>query len=389
MNIFFVTNAYHPQIGGVENAAEQLARALNELSFRVEIITAKNPFRLPAFEIINEVKVHRLPFYVYRDSFRSAFAAILGLPFSCFKMLYIILKNRPCLVHIHFLYHNAVCVQFIRKILQIKKIPVVVTFHGGDAPNIPETYAKTHRSESKILNWTARRLIRGAEAITTVSESLKGQIMDRASPHNPKIRVIHNGVDSTLFSPPLICDDKNVVLSIGRLSYQKGFDILLKAFSMVRAQHPKWELHVAGDGELRISLERFASELGLSQYVRFLGMLDSLQLVKIIQNADFVVSSSRWEGFSLVNLEVMSCGKTLITTEVEGTRELISHNFNGIIVAKENAEELAKAICSMIDHPDLRRKIGNNARKRVVDQFTWKQAANNYSALYRELLHIS
>ena len=179
MNVLFVTNAYHPIVGGVEKVAARLALELKKLDCEVEIVTARNPLSLIPREIIDGIPVYRLPYYIYRDSLKSAVATLVGMPIACAYLLMMAMKRKPCIVHVHFIYHNAVCVELIRGILKNQGIPLVVTFHGGDAPNIPATYAEMNPSESKILDWAAMRLIKGADALTAVSNSLKQAIVSK------------------------------------------------------------------------------------------------------------------------------------------------------------------------------------------------------------------
>ena len=86
-------------------------------------------------------------------------------------------------------------------------------------------------------------------------------------------------------------------------------------------------------------------------------------------------------------LEVLSCGKPLITTEVEGAREMVQDGVHGMIVPRENPEALAQAMQYLISQPELRREMGRRAREHVMANFTWEQAARKYKQIYSNLLH--
>jgi glycosyltransferase involved in cell wall biosynthesis len=386
MKIIFVMNAFHPIVGGVERAALQLARTLMSIECNVEVVTARNPLSLPGREVIDGIPVFRFPYYVYRDSFRSALASLIGMPLACLQLLVMAINRRPCIVHVHFLYHNAVCVAMIRGILARYGIPVVVTFHGGDAPNIPTSYLQNHRSESRILNWAALHLLHYANAMTAVSEARRSAIFDSIQDRTWPIEVIHNGVDTSLFAPLPSGLKNKAILAIGRLSYAKGYDILLEAFSGISARYPEWQLRIAGDGEERDSLEHLAKSLKIQERVNFLGMLTTRDLIAEINSSAFVVSTSRWEGFSLAALEAMACGRALITTDVPGAREMIINNVNGFIVSREDREELTSGIEILINEPLIREEMGKAARRHIVANFTWDKIAIQYKKLYETLL---
>ncbi len=382
MKILFVTNAYHPIVGGVEKAAAHLASELSKLDCEVEIVTARNPFSLPPKEIIDGITVYRLPYYIYRDSLKSTVATLLGMPIACAYLLRMVLKRKPCIVHVQFIYHNAVCVELIRWILKKHGVPIVVTFQGGDAPNIPIVYSEKNPSESRILDWAARRLIKGADALTAVSNSLKQSIVSKVPDGKAEIKVINNGVDTGLFVPGDKVEERKAILSIGRLSHQKGFDILLRSFSALAEKFPDWELRVAGDGELRASLECLAKSLNLQERVHFLGMLQTKDLIEEIQSAAFIASASRFEGFSLAALEGLSCGKPLVTTDVEGSEEMVIEGITGRIVPKEDPVALAGAMRDLMEQPETCQEMGRQARRYMLEHYTWDKSAKKYLDLY-------
>ena len=386
MNVLFVTNAYHPIVGGVEKAAARLASELKKLDCEVEIVTARNPFSLPPKEIIDGVPVYRLPYYVYRDSLKSAIATLIGMPIACGYLLRMAVKRKPCIVHVHFIYHNAVCVELIRGVLKKQGIPIVVTFHGGDAPNIPVVYSEKNPSESKILDWAAARLINGADALTAVSNSLKQSVVSKIPEGKGDIQVIHNGVDTDLFVPGEKVKERKAILSIGRLSYAKGFDILFHSFYELAGKFPGWELRVAGDGELRASLENLVKSLNLQERVHFLGMLQTEDLIEEIHSAAFIASASRWEGFSLGALEGLSCGKPLVTTDVEGSEEMVIEGITGRIVPKEDPAALTEAMRNLMEKPETRQEMGRQARRFMLEHYTWDKVANKYLDLYSTLI---
>jgi glycosyltransferase involved in cell wall biosynthesis len=387
MNIIFVMNAYHPVVGGVEKAAAYLARELGRLDCKVTVVAARNPISLPEFEVVDSISVYRLPYYVYRDSLKSAIASFIGMPIACFKLIRLALQARPCICHVHFLYHNAVCVELIRGFLKRFGIPVIVSFHGGDAPNIPKTYIATHTSESMILNWAAKRLLVRSDALTAVSKDRREAILSAIPDKNLKIKVINNGVDTKVFAPRPV-EERDAILAVGTLTHAKGYDVMLRAFAQIAGRHSKWKLKIAGDGELKKPIIKLASLLGISEKVHFLGSISTDRVVSEINQSAFVVSASRWEGFSLAALEALSCGKPLITTDVPGAREMMVDGVTGVIVPRENPEALARAMEKLINDRQARTRMGKSARQYIVSRFTWENVAKQYRDLYESVMKL-
>lgn len=386
MNILLVSNAYAPVVGGVEKAVAEVASELASRHHGVEVVTARNPLSLRAQELIEGVPVHRLPFYVYRDSLKSALSMALGMPIACHQLLRLVRLRRPCIVHTHFVYHNAVCVELLRARLQRMGVPVVLTFHGGDSPNIPRGYRASHRSESRILDWAATRMLRYADGLTAVSADLRSLVLRSGLEVGSDVQVIYNGVDQEVFAPAPNIAERPVILSIGRLAYQKGFDVLIDAFAHLAGDFPEWELHIAGGGEMHAALRKQVVTRGLTHRVQLFGMLPRRSLIEAMRSAAIIASGSRWEGFSLVTLEALSCEKAFVSTDTTGVREVVSDGVNGIVVPQEDAQSMGRALVRLIRDPPLRRELGRQARASVVGRFTWSRTVDKYEALYRRLM---
>jgi GalNAc-alpha-(1->4)-GalNAc-alpha-(1->3)-diNAcBac-PP-undecaprenol alpha-1,4-N-acetyl-D-galactosaminyltransferase len=170
-----------------------------------------------------------------------------------------------------------------------------------------------------------------------------------------------------------------LVLSVGRLEHQKGFDVLLKAFSAAHAAFPRWRLAIVGDGPLRGSLEALAGELGLSEVVDFLGRRADIE--QWYARASVVAQASRFEGFPNVVLEAMGMGAAVISTDCRsGPRELISDGDNGVLVPVDDVDALADALCSLLGDADRRRRLGQ-AALHVREQFSAQQVLPRWETL--------
>jgi glycosyltransferase involved in cell wall biosynthesis len=174
-------------------------------------------------------------------------------------------------------------------------------------------------------------------------------------------------------------------LAAGRLSPAKDYPTLLRAFAQLRASNPSARLWVAGQGTKATleALEAAAASLNLTEQVSWLGLRRDLPA--LLDAADAFVLSSAWEGMPLVVAEAMAMKKAVVATDVGGVRELVGEA--GAIVPPHNPEFLAEAMQSVMHQPaELRRAQGFAARLRIQQHFNLDSRADEWEALYLDLL---
>ena len=155
---------------------------------------------------------------------------------------------------------------------------------------------------------------------------------------------------------------KHVLLAVGRLDYQKGFDLLLQAFSAIKDAYPDWVLIILGEGDMRGELVDMAREMGIAEKVYLPGNVGNVG--EWYSAADVYVLASRFEGFPNTLVESMAYGVATIATDCEtGPREIVSHQIDGVIVPKDDPEALATELGHLMSHPELRDRYAKNAIK--------------------------
>lgn len=167
--------------------------------------------------------------------------------------------------------------------------------------------------------------------------------------HN--MMVIHNPIKKYLTTTST-CEN-NKVIAVGRYTWQKGFDLLIKAWRIVNEKHPDWELHIYGSGNRK----EYQTIAGRGVFCH--------EAVKDIyekyQESSIFAFSSRYEGFGLVLAEAMSCGVPAVSFACPcGPKDIITND--GILVTPSNIEEFADGICKLIENEDLRKEMGHNGR---------------------------
>lgn len=153
------------------------------------------------------------------------------------------------------------------------------------------------------------------------------------------------------------------VIAVGRLYYQKGFDYLINAWSLVAEKHPDWHLNIFGEGGARDALQNQIDGLSLQRRVTLCGTTSEIE--KEYAKHSIFVLSSRAEGFGLVLVEAASCGLPLVAFNCpSGPSELVLNGKNGLLVNKVGDVSLmARAICNLIEDEELRKKMGIEAQE--------------------------
>ncbi|HEX2320405.1 MAG TPA: glycosyltransferase [Streptosporangiaceae bacterium] len=195
-----------------------------------------------------------------------------------------------------------------------------------------------------------------------------------------RIRVIPNGVDVTRFSPDgtvAARADDPLVVSVGRLSHQRGPDVAVAALALMRT--PGTRLRLVGDGEDRAKIAHQASELGLAQRVELIGFRPDP--APELRAADVVIVPSRYDGMALVLLEAMACGAAIVATRVAGCSAL---DAAGILVPIEEPALLAKAVDELLADTVRRTQLGKAARRRAVERYSVQRSQSDTVALWQE-----
>ena len=174
----------------------------------------------------------------------------------------------------------------------------------------------------------------------------------------PKLKVISNpirapGHPGERSAPPRI-------VAVGRLTHQKGFDILLAAFALIYRQFPEWQLDIWGEGADRPDLERLIGTLGLEGRAALRGV--SPRPGSWVEGADIFVLSSRYEGFANALGEAMAAGLPVVSTLCDfGTDEMVADGYDGLLVATENPAALAQGMARLMNDAPLRERLGQAA----------------------------
>ncbi len=172
------------------------------------------------------------------------------------------------------------------------------------------------------------------------------------------------------------------ICGVGRLSVEKGFDLLIHAFAKLSAQFPDWNVAIVGDGTERSNLETQIRDLQLESRVRLLGW--SERPWELLAGAEVFVLPSRYEGFPNALLEAMARGLAVVAADCDsGPREIVQPELNGLLVEPENVSALTHALSCLLENAALRQRLSHNARQ-VTEQFSAQKHFERWEALMAE-----
>ena len=156
------------------------------------------------------------------------------------------------------------------------------------------------------------------------------------------------------------CESKRVI-AIGRLTHQKGFELLIDVWKQVAERHPDWKLDIYGKGELQDSLQQQIKDNGLQGVINILP--PTPHIYKELQKSSVFVLSSRYEGFGLVLIEAMTNGVPCVSFDCPyGPSEIMENGKDGFLVPNGDVQEMADKICYLIEHEEERKTMGRQAR---------------------------
>ena len=196
----------------------------------------------------------------------------------------------------------------------------------------------------------------------------------------PGIRVIPNAANfiAEKYSD---CTAKRVI-AVGRLDYQKSFDRLIQVWEKVHQQMPYWRLDIFGQGEWKEMLQGMIDERGFQDTVRLND--PTRNIGKEYSESSMLVMSSHYEGFPMVMIEAMACGLPAVCFDFKcGPRDIIVEGENGLIVPDGDIEALAEAMVRLMKDDELRKRMGENAKK-VVETYSEDKVMSKWLQLYEE-----
>jgi glycosyltransferase involved in cell wall biosynthesis len=320
-----------------------------------------------------------------RSPWRSLVISCIKAPVVLFKLRAICRRYSIRVLNPHFIGMEYWPLLPLRK-LGLFRGKLVLSIHGSDIREMIQSRGLQRR--------LFRMLLRGADALVACSESLREEILGFVPECASRTVTIHNGIDAAAFlAPPTDpfrlpawLAGRQIVLNIGAFVYNKGQDILLRAFKILRANHPNAALVIVGYGN-SAAIAKLGVDLGIDDDLLLLENIPHVQIASLLKRADVFAFSTRWkkgvygEGFGMALLEAGAAKTPIVTTLTGSAAEIIEDGVTGRIVPTEDPEALADAISGVLSDPATAMQMALRLNERVIEQFTWKHAYQKYVRL--------
>lgn len=388
LRVIYTTN-YSPwsrYFGGGQLSTHHLACGMARLGHDVHVIYSKAPLETPPVPSGLPYKLH----WASLPGFRSSRSMPL----------------RPLVAH-------SVC-RIAEELIAGSDAPVVLHANGEEAARVGKLkkryrfgFIATPRYSSypsRLAGWPDlslkdrillylghwKYLLQGevlqqADRICPPSDWAGGEVRKIYNLSVSQLQTVYNGVpdeflNSERSSPPL----QGPILYFGRLSRDKGVDLLLEAYAQLSGEKPP--LWIIGKGEAAKSLHRLSEKLGQNGYVQFIEWKEQKELAGLVSRSGIVVVPSRVENFSLSLLSAMGLGRPVISTRVGGTPEIIRDRENGLLVEPDKVDPLAGALTELLGNPGLAESLGREAARLVGSSRTWEHACSEFEKIYRDVI---
>jgi glycosyltransferase involved in cell wall biosynthesis len=358
--------------GGAERVVANLLKGLSRRDFSITLLLYEGIFD---YLIPENVEVITLDILSSRNILKTTKGFILKI----ISIARLIKKNKPDIIFS--LLSDTNVITILARSLSGVHSKVIVSERNHPSLSLKnELYGG-------ITKFLMRYCYPKAERIIAISQGIKKDLLENFNLPGEKIEVIYNPLDiaeiETLsaeeINHPWFNDELPIIISIGRLTKQKGHSYLIKVFSMVRQSLP-CRLVIIGTGEEEENLVNMVNTLGLKNDVEFLGF--QRNPFKYMARSSLFISASRYEGFGNVLVEAMALGLPVISTDCpSGPAEIIEHGKNGILVPIENEGRLERTILNLLTNDELRRKLSNEAKIRA-QYFALDKRVEQYSDVF-------
>jgi len=409
---FFVWEYPPALVGGLGTYAEYITREFVSMGNDVTVFTL-NPGNLKTREIIKGVEVHRpliadasnvFPMFVtdnlkkWGTNIRLFNDIFIYNILSATKFINSMLKKEGC-------NYDVVCMHdWLSSIAGIMvknetKVPVVFHVHSTE-------WGRSGGQGSEVVSHLEWATAQKADRIITVSHAMQEDLTRHGWPKS-KISVVWNGVDPERYSPKNckpeeveairnrygIKPEENMILFLGRLTWVKGVTNLVQAMPMILEEYSKTKLVILGKGEQQSDILETAKRLGIGNKIACkFEFVPEKERILHYAAADVCIFPSTYEPFGIVSLEAMSMGKPIVVGAqgVVGFREQavpFGPDQNGVHVDGGNPADIAWGIKEVLCDLDRAKRWGENGRRRVLQYFTWRKAAEQTLRIYEMLQH--
>lgn len=375
-------------VGGLGKHVWELANSLTTDGHDVTVLTPSF-IGAPIYERINSIHVHRIKeFQQTLDDFHLYVARFNMNMVE--KSLELNVQSNFTIIHAH----DWMVGLAARSIKDILSIPLVTTIHAS------ETGRRNGQHPTLLQETTIKQeeeLISYSDKVIVCSDYMEKELQREFAFRKEKLAVIPNGVSKM----EEIEESENIkllleryshqrlVLALGRMVPEKGFDIFIDAAAIILKDYPDCLFVAGGKGPLLDKYRKRVIRMGLERSIIFVGFLYEQEKNTMLKYCDLMVVPSHYEPFGIVALEAMVAAKPVIASRTGGLASILEDNYSGLYFESGNVEQLAVRIAKVLNDPELGKKLGENAREIALKEFDWEDVRRETEYIYESTITTS
>jgi glycosyltransferase involved in cell wall biosynthesis len=298
------------------------------------------------------------------------------------QLLEIVNRLTPDVIHAHSTYivFNRVLHALVKD-GELRGVALVATIHGLPKPIILPGGIKTTDYEQLAAYCPFDRILAVSDTVArSLHDLLAGQREDT------RVQRLYIGINLDVFRPDSSKNKRWDVAFMGRLEPMKGVDVFPEMLEILRKKHPRLKMVMTGDGSLRETLLAELKAREVDTMVDYLGVVDARRVPEVINMSRVILYPSRQEPFGLSVLEGMACGVPVITANIYGPSEIVSHGIDGYTIPPGNPQVLADAVDTLLTDNELYRRISQNSRISVESKYDIQLHIPSLMEIYLELI---
>jgi len=293
----------------------------------------------------------------------------------------ILKKIKPDFVHLH-------AENYYSLAIILSGLPYVLTSWGIEVLNL-QNAGFVEKSLAKVAAGRARKVTVDAMCLQEIWQNL-GIPASRIKliPFGVDLNVFHQYPQRSSIRKSLQIRESDIVVMSTRPFYNHKYDVetLIRAIPLIVRKHGNVKFVLKGSGPLENYLKRLAEKLGVTSYVRFIGLVPYDDIPKHLSAADIYVSTCFIDTTSVSLLEAMACKLAPVVTDIPGNREWVADGVNGLLFSPSNPEALAEKITHMVENPQLREQFGERCLQIVEQRASWDKCFSDMEDIYESLL---
>lgn len=376
MYAIFPSDGQSPK-GGVETATYNLLCGFKQLDIDILVISFnKDISEIKSIQFSPRIQVKLFPYRYPKSTILEIFlnsAKILKKQCQHFN---------PDIVHIQ----GNGSRFYVNKVF--KGIPIVSTPHAILSNEYKNLRKKSEKFNYKIMMYVEKKRIKLLSGILYIADFYK-EFFEKKYPActTKKNITLSNAVRPIFFEKDHKIADTNELVYVGVINRRKNLTTLLEALNELVSENINFHLNIVGgfdDADYQAEIENYISQKKLSDNITFHGWKTQSEVLEIIQARDIFILPSKAEGLPISIAEALSLGKVVVSSDVGGIPEMITHGENGFLFSPEKPKDIVKLLSNLYNNSSLIRSIGNKAKEIAIKKYLPLEVANSTLNFYQE-----